>query len=112
MSNPSKFVTDLQAVDIDRISKEAVLKSGLITASQSFTVESIKAKGMAAACLADWAINVVEYYEMKNKLDGIPNDISTTRQMHPGEEVATENTEERIPQASGGLVVKDKAKHV
>jgi hypothetical protein len=112
MSNPSKFVTDLQAVDIDRISKEAVWKCSLITASQSFTVEAIKAKSMAAACLADWAMHVVKYHEINNKLEGIAHEISSTRQTHLGEEVATDNTEVRIPQASSGHVVNDKTEDV
>merc|ERR1719265_49502 len=114
MSNPSRFVTDLQAVDIDGISKEAVLKCSLIVASQWFTVEAIKAKSMAAACLADWAIKVVKYHEIKNKLEGVANDISTTRQTHLGEEFAADNTdytEMRTPEVSNGHV-KDKTEDV
>jgi len=118
MCNPTKFVTDLQAVDIDRISKEAVSKCSLIVASQPFTVEAIKAKSMAAACLADWAINVVKYHEIKNQLEGIAklSEISNTRQKNHDEsdflalqEVATLT---RMRLKSSGHVVKDKTEDV
>jgi hypothetical protein len=113
MSNPAKFVNDLQAVDIDRISKEAVLKCSLIAAaSQSFTAEVIKAKSMAAACLADWVINVVKYHETKNKLDGIANEISSTRETHLGEEFVALNTGMKIPRASSGKIVEVKTEDI
>jgi len=110
MCNPTKFVTDLQAVDIDRISTEAVLKCSQITASQSFTVEAIKVKSLAAACLANWAINVVKYHDIQSKRKGI--EIFSARQMHLGKEDAVDNAEVRILKVSSGEVVKDKTQDV
>jgi len=114
MCNPTKFVTDLQAVDIDQVSNEAVSKCSLIAASQHFTVEAIKAKSIAAACLADWAIHVVKYHEIKNQLEGIAklNEIPTTRQIPLGEAdfLALQDVATLIRKRlkSSGHVVKDK----
>jgi len=67
MSNPTKFMTDMQSLDLDQISEEAISKCRIYTALPWFTFDVVMKASVAAAHVAHWVIHVVAYHDSKNK---------------------------------------------
>merc|ERR1712216_1068165 len=80
MSNPKKFMTDIQTLDLDQISEEAISKCRIYTALPWFSFEVVKLKNVAAAHLVHWVIHVVEYRDCTDKSwIGLGRNLARTR---------------------------------
>jgi len=64
MNNPAQFLEDVKAFDANVIPENVLNNTDLLINLPYFNFETMKNKSYAAACLANWVVNIVRYHKI------------------------------------------------
>ena len=69
LQNPPQFLEEVKAFDANVIPEQALAQTDLLIAKPHFNFETMKGKSYAAACLANWVVNIVMYHKIYQKVE-------------------------------------------
>eukprot|EP00927_Polykrikos_kofoidii_P060882 TRINITY_DN55787_c0_g1_i1.p1 TRINITY_DN55787_c0_g1~~TRINITY_DN55787_c0_g1_i1.p1 ORF type:complete len:1359 (-),score=233.84 TRINITY_DN55787_c0_g1_i1:102-4157(-) len=68
MNNPNQFLEDIHNFDANTIPDQVLASTEPLIKMSYFNFETMRHKSYAAACLANWVVNIVVYHKMYKKV--------------------------------------------
>jgi len=108
MNNPAQFLDDVKNFDAKEIPEKVLESTDALIAKPFFNFETMRNKSYAAACLANWVVNIVSYHKMCKKVAPLMERVASAQEQTARAEAALGVVKKKVQEVEDNCETLDR----